>query len=166
MSRTMLTVLTAIGLIVLSLIVMIGRYHVLGDEILVPRGPNTWHVTMKVNGTSLSPHAKMQTLTPLDFAHQHIKRESCQSEQLLNKPPSARHPERRVVLWSQRPGVAPGHFQDQTGLFGITEARWRGTGFGTTLADLDHDGRLDLVIVNGRISARDPGPTFRWAIKR
>jgi enediyne biosynthesis protein E4 len=31
---------------------------------------------------------------------------------------------------------------------------WRGTGFGTLLADFDHDGALDLAVVNGRVSAR------------
>ncbi|HZU35933.1 MAG TPA: transglutaminase domain-containing protein, partial [Gemmataceae bacterium] len=110
MSRTLLTVLTALGLVVAAIAVMIGRYHVMGEEILVPRGPNTWKVTMKVNGVSLASNAKLQTLTPLDFGRQHIKREACRSDELLDKPPSARHPERRVVLWSQRPGVPPGPF--------------------------------------------------------
>ena len=30
---------------------------------------------MKVSGNSLAPNAKLQTLTPLDFGRQHIKRE-------------------------------------------------------------------------------------------
>jgi len=110
MSRTTLTVLTAVGLALLSIGLMIGRYHVLGDEILVPHGPNTWKVTMKVNGTSLAANSTVQTLTPLDFGRQHIKREICRSDELLNKPPSARHPERRTVVWSQRPSVAAGPF--------------------------------------------------------
>lgn len=110
MSRTILTMLTAAGLATVSVLIMAGRYHVLGDEILVPSGPNIWKVTMKVNGISLAANARLQTLTPLDFGRQHIKRESCHSDELLDKPPSARHPDRRGVLWTPRPGVGPGHF--------------------------------------------------------
>jgi hypothetical protein len=35
---------------------------------------------------------------------------------------------------------------------GLAGPRWRGTGFGTILADFDHDGCLDLAIVNGRVA--------------
>ncbi len=42
--------------------------------------------------------------------------------------------------------------------------RWRGTGFGTVLADFDLDGSLDLAVVNGRVGrggpARDTGLGF------
>jgi hypothetical protein len=52
------------------------------------------------------------------------------------------------TLWRQRPR---GVFQDQTGVAGLTSPGWRGTGFGTVLADFDHDGALDLAIVNGSV---------------
>src|SRR5262249_24346864 len=51
------------------------------------------------------------------------------------------------TLWVQRPG---GTFQDRTTAAGLAGPRWRGTGFGTVLADFDHDGALDLAMVNGR----------------
>jgi enediyne biosynthesis protein E4 len=54
------------------------------------------------------------------------------------------------TLWRQ---TAPGLFQDQTGRAGLTASQWRGTGFGTVFGDFDHDGGLDLAIVNGRVSA-------------
>jgi hypothetical protein len=57
-------------------------------------------------------------------------------------------------LWKQGPR---GLFQDQTAKAGILDAKWRGTGFGTLLADFDHDGAPDLVIVNGRVAARPAG---------
>jgi hypothetical protein len=58
------------------------------------------------------------------------------------------------TLWRQEPA---GLFQDQTAAAGLSNPSWRGTGFGTVLADFDNDGALDLAIVNGRVSA-NPKP--------
>jgi enediyne biosynthesis protein E4 len=55
------------------------------------------------------------------------------------------------TLWRQGP---PGLFQDRTAESGLLRSAWRGTGFGTLLADFDHDGWPDLAVVNGRVSAR------------
>jgi hypothetical protein len=57
------------------------------------------------------------------------------------------------TLWLQGP---PGLFSDRTGSLGLASPRWRGTGFGTVLADFDHDGALDLAIVNGRVGRAAP----------
>jgi hypothetical protein len=51
-------------------------------------------------------------------------------------------------LWRQGP---QGLFQDRTAAAGLANPRWRATGFGTVLADFDHDGALDLAVVNGRV---------------
>lgn len=110
MSRTTLCAITAGGLVTLSLGLMAGRYQVLGDEVLMPRGPRTWKVTMKVNGKSAGTKARLATLTPLDFDRQQIRKETFHSEEMADKPPTARHPERHQVLWSQRPGTAAGPF--------------------------------------------------------
>ena len=60
------------------------------------------------------------------------------------------------ALWMQGP---PGFFQDRTAEAGLANPRWRGTGFGTALADFDLDGHLDLAFVNGLIRrGRDPAP--------
>jgi hypothetical protein len=53
------------------------------------------------------------------------------------------------TLWQQR---TPGFFEDRTAAAGLATPRWHGTGFGTVLADFDHDGALDLALVNGRVS--------------
>jgi hypothetical protein len=52
-------------------------------------------------------------------------------------------------LWKQQPR---GLFQDFTVAAGLADPQVRGTGFGTALLDVDHDGRLDLAVVNGRVS--------------
>ena len=56
--------------------------------------------------------------------------------------------EERPALWLQGPR---GSFRDRTAASGLANSLWRGTGFGTVLADFDHDGAPDLVIVNGRV---------------
>jgi hypothetical protein len=53
------------------------------------------------------------------------------------------------TLWQQDDH---GFFQDRTVLAGIAGSDWRGTGFGTILADFDLDGAPDLAAVNGRVS--------------
>jgi hypothetical protein len=70
------------------------------------------------------------------------------------------------TLWRQ---TGRGQFEDRTVLAGLTGARWRGTGFGTVLGDFDHDGALDLVIVNGRVSKPENpgnGPFWTWYAER
>ena len=56
------------------------------------------------------------------------------------------------TLWVQGPR---GLFRDRTMEAGLAGTRWRATGFGTVLADFDHDGWADLAVVNGRVSRAD-----------
>jgi hypothetical protein len=111
MSRTTLCVITAAALVIVSLAVMIGRHQVLGDEVKIPNGPGSWRVVTLVRGQCAAADAKLLILTPLDFNRQHIRDEVFRSEELLAKPPDAKHPSRRQVLWTQRSGAAPGAFQ-------------------------------------------------------
>src|SRR5437763_157930 len=111
MSRTMLSVITAAVLAMVSVGLMISRYQILGDEVRVPTGPGTWKVTLLVQGHSIGTDGKLMTTTPLDFGHQHILDELYRSDELLAKPPDSKHPERRQVLWTQRPGVPEGPFR-------------------------------------------------------
>jgi enediyne biosynthesis protein E4 len=61
------------------------------------------------------------------------------------------------TLWLQQ---RPGEFRDATQQAGLMAPHGHGTGFGTLLADFNHDGALDLAVVNGRIirgsAAKDP----------
>jgi hypothetical protein len=51
-------------------------------------------------------------------------------------------------LWIQGPR---GRFKDKTVEAGLTALKWRGTGWGTTMADFNHDGWVDIAIANGRV---------------
>jgi hypothetical protein len=60
-------------------------------------------------------------------------------------------PDETNTLWRQGPR---GMFRDQTAGTELARPRWRGTGFGTVLADFDHDGALDVAVANGAVVAR------------
>src|SRR4051812_9539027 len=104
MSRTTLCVITAAALAVLSVGTMAARWCLLGDEVRRPVGPGTWKVTLAVQGTSQG-QARVFTATPLDLERQRVIDDVYHSDELLHKPPEARPPERRRVVWSQRPGT-------------------------------------------------------------
>jgi enediyne biosynthesis protein E4 len=67
------------------------------------------------------------------------------------------------TLWVQGPR---GMFRDRTQDWQLTGTRWRGTGFGTLMADFDSDGRPDIAVVNGRVQhggpAKDSGLRPYW----
>jgi hypothetical protein len=72
-------------------------------------------------------------------------------------------PDELPVLWRQGP---EGLFQDRTGAAGLSRPAWRGTGFGTVLADFDHGGALHLAIANGAVRLKDgnlPQGSRFWA---
>jgi len=52
------------------------------------------------------------------------------------------------TLWLQEPR---GMFRDRTREWRLAGTSRRGTGFGTLMADFDHDGLLDIALVNGRV---------------
>jgi 7 transmembrane helices usually fused to an inactive transglutaminase/Transglutaminase-like superfamily len=110
MSRTMLCALTAAGLTVFALAVMTTRWCVLGNSVHLPAGAAVWKVTMVVQGVSLGA-ARLTTAVPLDLERQHVLKDEYSSPQLLSKPPEARKPERRQVIWTRRGGAAVGPFR-------------------------------------------------------
>src|SRR5262245_15521917 len=110
MSRTTLCMITAAALAALSLGTMAARWGVLGDEVRRPIGPSTWKLTLTAQGTSQG-QARVFTATPLDLERQRVIDDVYHSDELHHKPPEARHPERRRVVWSQRSGTPDGPFR-------------------------------------------------------
>jgi hypothetical protein len=62
-------------------------------------------------------------------------------------------------MWQQGPR---GLFEERAAAAGLTKMGWRGTGFGTVLADLNHDGALDLAMVNGRVNRVGAATVPHW----
>ncbi len=108
MSRTTLCAWTALVLTVVSGTWMAVRYRVLGAELGRPRG--AWKITLAVHGVSQG-NARLATAMPLNLKRQTVVQETFTSEQLSYKPPEAKHPDRRIAVWSQRAGVADGPFR-------------------------------------------------------
>jgi hypothetical protein len=57
------------------------------------------------------------------------------------------------TVWKQGPA---GLFLDWTAVSGMHRPMKRGTGFGTVLADFDHDGAVDAIVVNGAVARAYP----------
>jgi hypothetical protein len=62
-------------------------------------------------------------------------------------------------LWMQE---SRGRFEEQSIRAGLTQGRWHGTAWGTTLADFNQDGALDLALVNGYAHRRDAPTSSFW----
>ncbi|HEV3021628.1 MAG TPA: VCBS repeat-containing protein, partial [Pirellulales bacterium] len=62
-------------------------------------------------------------------------------------------------LWKQGPR---GWFQERAAAAGLADMGWRGTGFGTVMADFNHDGALDLALVNGSVFRAGPATKPHW----
>ena len=62
-------------------------------------------------------------------------------------------------LWKQGPH---GMFTDVATQSGITESKWRITGWGAVFADFDHNGTLDLALVGGKVARADANIAEFW----
>ena len=110
MSRTTLCVVTAAGLALLSVSLMMLRCQVMGEALYRPLGAGAWKVTLVVRGTSIG-NARIATAVPLDLDRQKVDNEVYKSDQLLHKAPEVKHPERHTVIWTQRGGAVNGPFR-------------------------------------------------------
>src|SRR5438132_10979938 len=122
MSRTRLAVLTAAVLATTSLAIMAARRYVLGPEVKRPHGPDTWKVTMLVQGRSTGG-ARFVTAPPLDSSRQHVVREQWNGDGLTAKPQTAGTTDRRSLLWTQRTDQAAGPFRARYDCYVTVAAR-------------------------------------------
>ena len=101
MSRMTLCGLTAAALALVSVGLMIARYRVMGDEVELPAGPNSWKVTLIAHGQA-DAGARVWTAAPLDCRRQHVLREDHKSAQLEAKPSDAANWKSRCAEWAER----------------------------------------------------------------
>jgi transglutaminase-like putative cysteine protease len=106
MSRTSLTVLTALALTALSVALMAGRHYVLGSEIDGTPGTGTWKVTLVVEGRLSAASASITTVLPPDFRRQHVIDERFGSAELSHAIRTARDGGQRRAVWRGNPGAA------------------------------------------------------------
>ncbi len=109
MSRTRWCIVTATILAVSAVTIAVVRCCVLGAEVRMPAGPDTWKVTLLVQGASQG--GRLTTPAPLDNARQHVLHEEFSSPQFAARGPDTTHPERRSVAWTRLPGKTDGPFR-------------------------------------------------------
>jgi hypothetical protein len=111
MSRTRLCIITATVLAIVTMATMAARRFVLGPEVHLPHGPDTWKLTALVQGKSAGD-AWLVTAMPLDGPRQHVVGEEYAGETFTTRPADAPPAgDRRTVRWTQRPGSAAGPFR-------------------------------------------------------
>jgi 7 transmembrane helices usually fused to an inactive transglutaminase/Transglutaminase-like superfamily len=98
MSKTGLSVITALVLAALAVALHLARRAVFGSEPIGPQGIATWRVTMAATGELASSESSLTTPRPPDFRRQHVFDEKAQSKELL-PPRGKKTPQRRDVVW-------------------------------------------------------------------
>lgn len=101
MSKTALTVGTACGLALLSLGLILSRWHVLGAEIDGTPGNAVWKVELEVDGALTAPDSSVTMYLPPDFRRQHIVDEAFASRELSHKVKAAKDGSTRKAVWSR-----------------------------------------------------------------
>ena len=109
MARTRLCIVTALALAACSVAVMVARRQVLGPEVELPHGPDTWKVTMLVQGKSAGD-GHLFTAAPLDGPRQHVVSEQCAGEAFSSRPMDFGG-DHRTIRWDQRAGKPAGPFR-------------------------------------------------------
>ena len=96
MSKTWLSVATAVALVAASVGIFSAHRAVLGPE---ASGPLGWKVTVAVAGTLLARDSSISVVRPLDFRRQHITEERLSSGPELREPVKRKRSGQRMHTW-------------------------------------------------------------------
>ncbi|MFL5342189.1 MAG: 7TM domain-containing protein [Gemmataceae bacterium] len=107
MSKTSLTVITALALAALSGGLIAGRRSVLGPEVDGVKGDAAWNVAVQIEGTLTSKDPTLTTELPPDFRRQHIMDERFDIAELARTVRTARDGGVRRAVWRRRNAVTP-----------------------------------------------------------
>lgn len=99
MSKTWLSMVTALGLTAASVAIFCARRSALGPE---SEGPLGWKVKLVVQGTLLTKDASIAIVRPLDFRRQHISEERFQGGKELREPIKWRRSGQRKHTWRRQ----------------------------------------------------------------
>jgi hypothetical protein len=112
MAKTRLTIVTALGLSILSVALILGRWWVLGAEIDGTPGESVWRISLTVEGELTRPDATLTMVLPPDCRRQHVLDETFQSENLVRAVRKTPEGGIRKAVWRRRPGpTGPQPFQ-------------------------------------------------------
>ncbi len=166
MSRTGLTVVTALVLTVLSVGLMLGRWYALGKEIDGTPGGGTWKVTLEVEGELLAPdNTAVTTVLPPDFRRQHIIDETFSSRELSHEIRTAKDGGQRKAVWLSRVGARRPQpfrltysFRCITGMHRPTPGMVQRTHILDAAPSLEGKGRRGRIARQERLQALRPSP--------
>ncbi len=94
MSKTRLTLLTALALLVIGLALFMGRRLLGGAGVGGPRPDFTWVITLVTTGKLTVGDAYLTTVRPPDFRQQHIFDERFRSKELIHRRVKGKMPGR------------------------------------------------------------------------
>ena len=129
MSKTTLTWWTASVLGLLSAALMLGRWHVLGEEVRMPSLAETWKLTLIVQGRG-SASTQVTTVLPLVTPQQQIVQEAFHAPQFIGRAEERSTPLRRTVLWTAQPTYSGGTFRLHAECYLLLRPRPEGAGLG------------------------------------
>ena len=111
MSRTRLTVLVALGLVIVSVAIFFTRRATGGTDIGGPAGVSSWEVTLTARGPLPKRDTVIITSAPHDFRHQHVYDEFRNSNELVHREgraEAARTEREQETTWKRRSMVGNG----------------------------------------------------------
>lgn len=115
MGRTRLTVLVAVGLIIVSIVTFFTRRATGGVDAGGPPGVSSWEVTLTAHGQMpAEKQATIVTSSPIDFRHQHVFEESWRSDDLIHRDgrsEAAKTNPVREAAWKRRPMTGGGAYR-------------------------------------------------------